>query len=203
MDTLSRLGATPLDAAALDQLFREGRTFNHFEDRPVSDDLLLEAVRLAHLGPTAVNSVPGRFVFVKSQEAKEKLAPHLSEGNRAKTLAAPVTAIVAFDLAFPDTLIRTFPHAPGAKDWFGSPAAIEGSARKNADIQAGYFILAARALGLDAGPMGGFKPDGVDAAFFAGTTWRSSLLINLGYGDRARLHPRNPKLDIGEIARIL
>ncbi|WP_181700365.1 malonic semialdehyde reductase [Chthonobacter albigriseus] len=191
-----------LDAAALDLLFREARTYNAFLDTPVSDETLNTLVELAEFGPTAANSVPYRVAFVRSEEAKAKLSPHLSEGNRAKTLAAPVTAILAYDLAFPDTMARTFPHAPGAKDWFQGPA-IEASAAMNGALQAGYFIIAARALGLDAGPMGGFDKEGVNTAFFAGGTWRSLLLVNLGYGDRTRLHPRNPRLPVDEISRIL
>jgi 3-hydroxypropanoate dehydrogenase len=201
MDTPVRSALAPLDARALDLLFRDARTFNAFLDTPVADATLLEAVRLAEYGPTAVNAVPARFVFVRSAEAKQKLAPHLSAGNRDKTVAAPVTAIVAYDLAFPETLARTFPHAPQAKSWFNEESAA-ATALHSGTLQAAYFILAARGLGLDAGPMAGFDKAGVDAAFFAGTTWRSNILINLGYGDRAKLHPRNPRLTTDEIVRF-
>ena len=201
MDTPLHRRPAVLDAATLDQLFREARTFNAFLNQPVADETLLEAVRLAEFGPTAVNSVPARFVFVKSAEAKQKLAPHLSSGNRDKTVAAPVTAIVAFDLAFPEMLATTFPHAPQARSWFNEESAA-ATALHSGTLQAGYFILAARALGLDAGPMAGFDKAGVDAAFFAGTTWRSNILINLGYGDRSKLHPRNPRLSTDEIVRF-
>jgi len=202
MDASVSKSLVPLDAAGLDLIFREARTYNAFLDHPVADDMLLEAIRLAELGPTGVNAVPGRFVIVKSEEAKARLAPHLSEGNRAKTLKAPATVIVAQDVAFTETLIRTFPHAPGAKDWFQGQAAVDYAAY-NATLQAAYLIVALRALGLDTGPMGGFNKDGVDKAFLEGTTWRSNLLINVGYGDRSSLFPRNPRFDVEEITRIV
>lgn len=201
MDTLSPVTAA-LDDHGLDVLFREARTFNGFLDRPVDDALLLQAIELAEYGPTGVNAVPARFVIVKSQEAKARLAPLVSEGNRAKTLAAPVTVIVAGDTAFTETLIRTFPHAPAAKDWFQGQAAIDYAAY-NATLQAAYLILALRGLGLDTGPMGGFDKAGVDAEFLAGTTWKSNLLINVGYGDPATLRPRNPRLEVAEITQVI
>lgn len=201
MDTLSPVTAA-LDDHGLDVLFREARTFNGFLDRPVDEALLLQAIELAEYGPTGVNAVPARFVIVKSQEAKARLAPLVSEGNRAKTLAAPVTVIVAGDTAFTETLIRTFPHAPAAKDWFQGQAAIDYAAY-NATLQAAYLILALRGLGLDTGPMGGFDKAGVDAEFLAGTTWKSNLLINVGYGDPATLRPRNPRLEVAEITQVI
>lgn len=201
MDTLAILNAA-LSDEALDTLFRNARTFNAFLDRPVPDELLLQAIELAHLGPTGVNAVPGRFVVVKSAEAKVRLLPHLSEGNRGKTEVAPATVIVASDPTFTQTLARTFPHAPAAKDWFQGQAAIDYAAY-NATLQAGYLILALRALGLDAGPMGGFDKAGVDGAFFGESGWKSNLLINVGYGDRASLRPRNPRLTVEEIARFV
>lgn len=197
MDTPFKAAAA-LDDAGLDLLFREARTYNAFLDAPVSDDLLKRAVALAEHGPTGVNAVPGRFVVVKSPEAKAKLSPFLSEGNREKTLKAPATVIVAGDTAFTETLARTFPHAPGAKDWFQGEAAV-AYADYNATLQAGYLILALRALGLDTGPMGGFDKAGVDGAFFAGTTLKSNLLINVGYGDRSSLKGRLPRLGVDEI----
>lgn len=202
MDIAEHAGLAALSAPALDQLFREARTFSYFLDQPVSDELLQTVVELAEFGPTAANTVPYRVAFVRTAEAKERLSPHLSEGNRAKTLAAPVTAILSFDLAFPETMARTYPSNPGARDWFKGPA-VETTAAFNGTLQAAYFILAARAVGLDAGPMGGFDKKGVDETFFAGTTWRSNLLVNLGYGDRSRLHARSPRLAVAEIATFL
>lgn len=192
-----------LDAPALAQLFSEARTFNSFHDRPVARDLLEEAVRLATFGPTAANSVPARFLFLTTPEAKARIAPAMSDGNRAKTLAAPVVAVVAGDVDFPEQMIRTFPHAPDAKSWFAAPGAAEASASYNTALQTGYFIIALRALGLDAGPMGGFDKDKIDAEFFAGTKWKSGIVINIGYGDRDKLFPRNPRLPVPEITRFL
>ncbi len=202
MDALVNDKLPPLGDAALDLVFRKARTFNYFLDIPVDDAVILEAVRLAEFGPTAVNSLPGRFLVVRSPDARARLAKHLSEGNRAKTIAAPLTVVAAYDTSFPQTLLRTFPQAPAAQDWFAGPAA-ETAAAKNGTLQTAYFILAARSLGLDAGPMGGFDAAGVDGEFFAGTTWRSNLVINLGYGDRARLHPRNPRFEPEEITRFV
>jgi len=192
-----------LDAAALGQLFYQGRTFNAFVDRPVPDALLQEAVDLAVQGPTAVNSLPLRVVFVRSGEAKARLEPALAEGNRAKTMAAPVTAILAYDRQFYDHLPRLFPHVD-ARVWFaGSEDAATETARTNGTLQAGYFILALRALGLDAGPMAGFDNARVDVEFFPDGRFRSNILVNIGYGDRERLHPRNPRFAPEEIAEIL
>lgn len=202
MDASVHRPLPPLDDAGLDLIFRAARTFNSFTNTPVADETLIEAVRLAELGPTGVNAVPGRFVFVRSPEARERLLPALSEGNKAKTAKAPVTVIVAQDIAFTETLATTFPHAPGAKDWFQGQAAVDYAAY-NATLQAAYLIVALRALGLDAGPMGGFDKGAVDAAFFEGTTWRSNLLINVGYGDRSDLRPRGPRLGAEAISRFV
>lgn len=197
-------GAHPLpatlDAEALDRLFREARTHNAFLDTPVPHALLEEAVELAKMGPTAVNTSPLRIVFVETDEGKALLEPSLAEGNLAKTMAAPVTAIVGFDMAFYDKLPKLFPHAD-ARAWFvGNDAFIDLTARQSGTLQAAYFILALRAVGLDAGPMGGFDNAKVDEAFFAGTTVRSNFLINIGYGDADKLYPRSPRLDFEEIA---
>lgn len=193
----------PLPQDALDQLFRTARTHNRFGGE-VSDDTLHALYELVKLGPTAANTCPARFVFVKSAEAKQRLAPALDEGNRAKTLEAPVTAIIAYDLDFAEKLPYLFPHAD-AKSWFaGSPdAALETVALRNSSLQGGYFILAARALGLDTGPMSGFDQAKVDAEFFAGTRIRSNFLVNLGQGDFAQVFPRSPRLPFDEAARIL
>ncbi|WP_075216867.1 malonic semialdehyde reductase [Mongoliimonas terrestris] len=202
MDAAVQKTLLPLDDAGLDLIFREARTFNAFTDTPVADETLTEAVRLAELGPTGVNAVPGRFLFLRSPEAKARLLPALSEGNKEKTAKAPVTVIVAHDIAFTETLATTFPHAPGAKDWFQGQAAVDYAAY-NATLQAAYLIVALRALGLDTGPMGGFDKGAVDAAFFEGTTWRSNLLVNVGYGDRSALRPRGPRLGVEAITRFL
>jgi 3-hydroxypropanoate dehydrogenase len=192
-----------LAEAALDQLFRNARTFNAFLPKPVSEEQLHALYELAKFGPTSANSSPMRLVFVKSAEAKEKLRPFLSEGNRAKTLAAPVTAIVANDHEFYEKLPQLFPHAD-ARSWFvGNPVMIERTASRNATLQGAYVIIAARALGLDCGPMSGFDNDGVDQAFFAGTQIKSNFLINIGYGDSSRdLFPRSPRLSFDEACRV-
>lgn len=191
-----------LDAAALDQLFRTARTQNAFLDTPVEDAQLHALYELLKWGPTAANGSPARFVFVKSAEAKAKLAPALSEGNHDKTLAAPVTVIVGFDEDFHEKLPYLFPHTD-AKAWFDGPR--EGrheGAFRNGSLQGAYLILAARALGLDAGPMSGFDNAKVDEAFFAGTHIKSNFLVNLGYGDPSGLFPRLPRLSFDEAARI-
>ncbi len=189
--------------AALDQLFRTARTQNAFQDRPVEDSQLRALYDLLKWGPTAANATPARFVFVKSAEAKQKLAPALSEGNLAKTLAAPVTAIIGYDEDFHEKLPYLFPHAD-AKSWFDGPR--EGrheAALRNGTLQGAYLILAARALGLEAGPMSGFDAAKVDEAFFAGTAIKSNFLVNLGYGDPAGVFPRLPRLSFDEAARIV
>lgn len=192
-----------LSDTALDQLFRSARTFNAWLPREVSDAQLHQLYELVKFGPTSANSSPMRLVFVKSPEAKAKLAPLMSDGNRAKTMAAPVTAIIGNDHAFHDKLPQLFPHAD-AKSWFeGNQPLIDTTAFRNATLQGAYVILAARALGLDCGPMSGFDSAGVDAAFFAGTAIKSNFLINIGYGDASRdLFPRSPRLSFDEACTI-
>jgi 3-hydroxypropanoate dehydrogenase len=192
-----------LSDTALDQLFRSARTFNAWLPREVSDAQLHQLYELVKFGPTSANSSPMRLVFVKSPEAKAKLAPLMSDGNRAKTMAAPVTAIIGNDHAFHDKLPQLFPHAD-AKSWFeGNQPLIDTTAFRNATLQGAYLILAARALGLDCGPMSGFDNAGVDAAFFAGTAIKSNFLINIGYGDASRdLFPRSPRLSFDEACTI-
>lgn len=191
-----------LDAQAMDLLFREARTHNGWLDRPVSDDLLKQAVDLMKFGPTAVNASPIRIVFVRSPEAKAKLKGALMEGNVEKTMAAPATAILGYDRAFYDHLPRLFPHAD-AKAWFaGNEAFATDTAYRNGTLQAGYFLLALRGLGLDTGPMTGFDADKVDAAFFAGTSIRANILVNIGYGDESKLYPRSPRFACEEIAQF-
>jgi 3-hydroxypropanoate dehydrogenase len=192
-----------IDDRALDQLFREARTHNKWQDRPVPEAKLRELYDLLKMGPTSANASPGRFVFVRSPEGKAKLKPALSAGNLEKTMSAPVTVIVAHDPHFYDNLPKLFPHAPDAKTWFtGSYSFAEQTAFRNGSLQGAYLILAARAVGLDAGPMSGFDTAKVDEAFFAGTNWKSNFLVNLGYGDPEALFPRNPRLDFEEAARF-
>ncbi len=194
----------PLAAAALDQLFVNARTHNAFLDTPVTDSLLLEAARLAELGPTEANTLPGRFVFVRSPEAKAKLAPHMAAGNRDKTVAAPAAVIIAYDAEFYEQLPKTFPHVD-ARSWYvhRDDATKRWVAERSTALQIGYLIIALRALGLDAGPMGGFDAAGIDAAFFAGTSWKTYLVMNVGYGDASKLFPRSPRLAIDEFTKIL
>ena len=191
-----------LNDPALDQLFRTARTQNDFLDQPVTDAQLHALYDLLKWGPTSANMSPARFVFVRSVAAKEKLRPALSEGNLAKTLAAPVTAIVAHDEDFHEKLPYLFPHTD-AKSWFDGPRENRRAAAfRNGTLQGAYLILAARALGLDTGPMSGFDNAKVDAAFFAGTTIKSNFLVNLGIGDPRGLFPRSPRLSFDEAARI-
>jgi 3-hydroxypropanoate dehydrogenase len=192
-----------IDAAALDQLFRAARTQNKWQDRPVPDAKLHELYDLLKMGPTSANASPARFVFVRTPEGKAKLKEALSAGNLEKTMAAPVTVIVAHDLEFHDKLPVLFPHAPDAKSWFtSSPSFAEQTAFRNGSLQGAYLILAARAVGLDAGPMSGFNTARVDELFFAGTRWKSNFLVNLGYGDATGLFERNPRLSFEEACRF-
>ena len=191
-----------LTPAAFDQLFRQARTYNAFSGE-VDDALLQRLYDLAKWGPTTANTCPARFVFVRSPEAKARLEPALDAGNRDKTMAAPCTAIVAYDLAFYEKSPVLFPHSD-AKSWFdGLPEdALTTIALRNSSLQGAYLLLAARALGLDCGPMSGFDNAKVDAAFFAGTRIRSNFLVNLGRGDPASIFPRSPRLGFAEACRI-
>ncbi|MCR6663677.1 MAG: malonic semialdehyde reductase [Luteimonas sp.] len=190
-----------LPAEALDQLFRTARTYNAFSGE-VSDDTLHKLYDLLKWGPTAANSTPARFVFVKSAEAKAKLAPTLDEGNRDKTLAAPVTVIVAYDQDFHEKLPVLFPHVD-AKPWFDGPRENRFvPSFRNGSLQGAYLILAARALGLDTGPMSGFDNAKLDDAFFKGTAIKSNFLVNLGKGDPSSIFPRLPRLGFDEACRI-
>jgi 3-hydroxypropanoate dehydrogenase len=187
----------------LDLLFRNARTHNGWQAKPVEDALLKQLVELVLLGPTSANSSPGRFVFVKSPEAKEKLRPALSAGNLEKTMAAPVAVIVGMDMDFYEHLPKLFPHAD-ARSWFaGNDKVIADTAFRNATLQGGYLIMAARTLGLDTGAMSGFDAAKVDAAFFAGTTAKANFLINLGHGDPSKLFARSPRFKFDEAARIV
>lgn len=192
-----------LSQDALDVLFFEARTHNVWLDKPVEEALLVKLYELLRMAPTAANSSPARVVFVRSPEAKEKLKPCLDKGNQDKTMAAPVTAIIAYDMEFYEKLPKLFPHVD-ARSWYaGKPAAIEATAKRNGTLQGGYLILAARALGLDCGPMSGFNNAKVDEAFFAGTAYQSNFLCNLGYGDASKLHPRSPRLEFDEACKIV
>ena len=192
-----------LDSQALDTIFRTARTQNGFLDKPVEDAQLEALYELLKFGPTTMNTQPARFVFVKSKAAKERLRPALSPGNLDKTLAAPCTVIVAHDLRFYEFLPRTFPNNPNAKANFeGKDAVIQAVCMRNGSLQGAYLIIAARALGLDCGPMSGFDNAGVDAAFFPDGRWKSNFLCNLGAGDPAKVFPRNPRLTFDEACRI-
>ena len=183
-----------LDNKALAALFTEARTHNGWTDQPVSDEELTNIYDLTKMGPTSANCSPARFVFVRSAEGKEKLRPSLSSGNLEKTMSAPVTVIAAIDTEFYEKLPALFPHAD-ARSWFTSSAQMaEETAFRNATLQAGYLILAARALRLDTGAMSGFDKAKVDDAFFAGTKWKSNFLINIGHGDPSKLFGRLPRL---------
>jgi 3-hydroxypropanoate dehydrogenase len=185
---------------ALAQLFTEARTHNAFADRPVPEELLRQAVDLAKMGPTSANQSPMRVVFLRTKEAKQRLAPALSAGNLDKTLAAPVVAIVGYDLKFYEHLPFLFPHAD-AKAWFSGNAEFAArSAFQNGTLQVAYLILALRAVGLDTGPMSGFDNAKVDAEFFAGTDVKSNVLINIGFGDASKLFPRSPRFSFEQIA---
>ena len=191
-----------LDDRTLDQLWREARTQNKWQDRPVPDAKLWELYDLLKFAPTSANASPARFVFVRTAEGKAKLKQALSPGNVEKTMTAPVTAIVAYDTAFYDKLPFLFPHAD-ARSWFaGNPAFAEATAIRNSSLQGAYLILAARSVGLDAGPMSGFDGSKLDELFFAGTGWKSNFLVNLGYGDPAGVLPRLPRLSFDEAARL-
>lgn len=187
----------------LSQLFHDARTHNKWQTKDVPDALLHQLVDALKMGPTSANCSPARFVFVKSKEAKERLKPHLSEGNRDKTMQAPVCAIIGYDLEFYEHLPKLFPHTD-ARSWFsGKPDKIRDTAFRNGTLQGAYLILAARLHGLDCGPMSGFDNKGVDEEFFAGTSVKSNFLCNIGYGDREGLMPRSPRFDFAEMARII
>ena len=210
--------STPLNADALDQLFRQARTHNAWLDKPVGDDLLREIYDLMKWGPTSANSSPARILFLRTPEAKQRLLPALSAGNVDKTMAAPVTAIVGYDGRFYEHLPKLFPHAD-ARSWFvNTPELAEVTARRNSSLQGAYLMLAARSLGLDCGPMSGFDQAKVDHAFFpAGQAAqgdfqqeyfpdshiKTNFICNLGYGDPAKLFARSPRLEFDEACKLL
>ncbi len=194
METLSQ------DGQAL--LFTEARTYSAWQDTPVPDVLLRELYDLMKFGPTSANCCPLRIVFVTSPEAKERLKPCLAEGNIDKTMSAPVCAILGMDAEFYELMPKLFPHTD-AKSWFvGNKQLIADTVFRNSSLQAAYFIMAARALGLDCGPMSGFDEGAVNSTFFAGTTFKANMLCNLGYGDPVSLHPRSPRLTFDDACQV-
>jgi 3-hydroxypropanoate dehydrogenase len=199
-----------LDEHGRDLLFYKARTHKAWLDKRVSDQTLRELYELLRWGPTSANTCPMRVVFLRTAEAKERLRPALSPGNVLKTMTAPVTAIIAYDLNFAEKLSRLFPHSPRVRDSFLTPESVEVTARRNGTLQAAYLIFAARAVGLDCGPMTGFNAALVDTEFFGpdqsllpGADPRSDILCNLGYGDRSQLFPRSPRLDFDEACALL
>ena len=192
-----------LDDRSLDIIFREAHTHSNWLDKPVSDALLHQIYDLMKWAPTSANSCPARFVFVRSAEAKQRLLPAMAPGNVDKTRLAPVTVIVGYDLEFYEKLPKLFPQTD-ARSWYvGNQPLIDTTAFRNGTLQGAYLLIAARALGLDAGPMSGFDNEKVDREFFAGTRVKSNFVINLGYGDNSKLFPRNPRLPFEETAQIL
>ena len=188
-----------IDAAGLDLLFREARSQNSWKDEPVSDETIQALYDVLKFGPTSANSSPARFVFVRTKEGKERLAPALSSGNMAKTMAAPLTAIVAYDPKFFEKLPKLFPHNSDAMNWFTSNDSLAATtAFRNGTLQGAYLMIAARSLGLDVGGMSGFDNAKVDAEFFAYNGWRSNFLVNIGHGDPEGVFARSPRLDFDE-----
>jgi 3-hydroxypropanoate dehydrogenase len=194
---------TQISEQALGQLFREARTYSAWEPKPVPVELLHETYELARLGPTSANGSPARFVFLTTSEAKARLKPALAPLNVEKTMTAPVTVIIAWDTEFHEKLPKLFPQAEMRSYFIGNRALIDETAFRNSSLQAAYFILAARALGLDCGPMSGFDANKVNAEFFSDGKWKVNLICNLGYGDANKLYPRNPRLAFEEAALVL
>jgi nitroreductase len=192
-----------LPGASLDQLFLGARTYNAFEPEAIAQALVKEIYELAKWGPTASNCNPGRFVFLTTPEARARLAPHMSSSNRPKTLAAPVNVIMAYDLNFAEKVPFLFPHKPEAAAWFAKPEVAMETAFRNGSLQAAYLMLAARSLGLDCGPMSGFKEQGVNDEFFKGTSWRANFICNIGHGTAENLFPRLPRLPFDEACQVL
>ena len=193
----------PIAKEALDQIFLEARTHNRWQKKPVPQALLRQLADVMKMGPTSANCSPARILFLESRSAKERLSPFMSEGNRAKTAAAPVTAIIGYDTEFYEKLPKLFPHAD-ARSWFvGKPAHIEETAFRNSSLQGAYFIIAARALGLDAGPMSGFDAAGVNKEFFPDGKVKANFICNLGYGDPEGVMPRSPRFAFEEFCTIL
>ena len=193
----------PIDNAALERLFESARTHNAWQDRPVGDDLIRRLYDLVKWGPTTANTCPGRFVFVRTPEGKERLRPHISEGNLAKTMGAPCTVIVAYDTAFYELMPKLFPARDYRTLFAGKEALVAEICMRSSPLQGGYLIMAARALGLDCGPMSGFNAETLNAEFFPDGRWQANFLCNLGYGAEEGLFPRNPRLDFDEACQLL
>jgi 3-hydroxypropanoate dehydrogenase len=194
----------PIDDESLRQLFLDARTHNGWLDKPVPDAILRNIYDLVKFGPTSANVQPMRLAFLRTAAAKERLRPHLAPANVDKTMAAPVTAVVGYDLAFYEHLPRLFPHRPNAKSMFeGNLPLIETTAFRNGSLQGAYLIIAARALGLDCGPMSGFDNAGVDREFFSGTQIKSNFLCSLGYGDGSKLFDRLPRFEFDSVCTLL
>ena len=192
-----------ISAESLNQLFREARTHWVWRAEPVPVELLKQAYEIARFGPTSANSSPARFVFLTTPAAKERLRPALAPGNVEKTMTAPVTVIVAYDTEFHEKLPQLFPARDMRSIFAGNAALLQETAFRNGTLQGAYLIMAARALGLDCGPMSGFDQQKVNAEFFPDGKWKSNFLINIGYGDPAKLFPRNPRLSFDEACRVL
>jgi 3-hydroxypropanoate dehydrogenase len=188
---------------ALNTLFRDARTYNAWASQPITEAEIKALYDLAKFGPTAANASPARFVWVTSEAAKQRLAPHLSEGNRAKSMAASAIVIVGYDLDFPRHMPKLFPHQPSAKDWFADMVAREEGAFRNSSLQGAYLLMAARSLGWDTGPMSGFDNAAVDADFFAGTQIKSNFIMSVGRGTQENMFGRLPRLDFEEANQIL
>lgn len=192
----------PLNTDAMAQLFTEARSYNSWQQQDVSDELLHQLYELMKWGPTAANSCPARIVFVKNEEAKQRLKPCLAEGNVEKSMSAPVVAIIGMDMEFYEQLPKLFPHTD-ARSWFaGKPDKIEDNAMRNSSLQGAYLMLAARSLGLDCGPMSGFDYPKLEAEFFPNGKVKANFICAIGYGSEERLHPRGPRLDFDEACRI-
>jgi 3-hydroxypropanoate dehydrogenase len=202
-ETLDAARPAKIDHQFLDQIFRQARTHNGWLPKRVPIEALREAYDLARFGPTSANSSPARFVFLESEAAKGRLLPALAPLNVEKTKAAPVTAIVAWDVEFYEKLPQLFPHADMRSYFAGNEKLAEETAFRNSTLQGGYFILAARAVGLDCGPMSGFDAAKVNAEFFPDGKWKANFLCNLGYGDKSKLFPRSPRLAFEEACRVL
>jgi len=197
-------GTDSVSDDALDQLFRNARTYRAWLDRPVAEETLRQLYELLKWGPTSANGSPARFLFIRSREGKERLRPTLSPGNVEKTMTAPVTVVVAYNLRFYEKLPKLSPHNPKMRDLFMSnPPFAEETARRNSSLQGAYLIIAARSLGLDCGPMSGFDNARLDEEFFGAGHVKSNFLCNLGYGDASKLHPREPRLEFNEACTIL
>ncbi len=194
---------TPLDTAALAQLFTEARTRNAWLDTPVSDELLAKIYEISKWGPTTANTNPARFVFIRTPEGKERLRPHLTAGNVDKTMGAPCCAIVAYDTEFYELMPQLFPSRDMRSVFAGKPELIAETAMRSSTLQGAYLMIAARGLGLDCGPMSGFDKNGLDAEFFPDGRWKSNFLCNIGYGSEVNLFDRNPRLALDQACQFL